>query len=77
MNDDHVMLSRDACRAVMNAVECAIVDRGASRATRRAAFSALLGLIDAGLVAGASREPNAPSTVAAKASAGATRLAAG
>jgi len=52
MSDDHVVLSRDACHAVTDAVQRAIVDRRASHATRRAALSALLGLIDAGVVVG-------------------------
>jgi hypothetical protein len=77
MNDDQVMLSRDACRAVMDAVECAIVDRRASRATRRAALSALLSLIDAGLVVGAAPEPNATGTAAAAGVRAGIRLAAG
>ena len=38
--------------AVLDAVQRAIVDKYAAKATRKAAFSALLTLIDAGLVAG-------------------------
>jgi len=35
---------------IMDAVERAIIDKGASKATRKAAFSALLALVDAGLI---------------------------
>jgi len=71
MSDDHIVLSRDACHAVTDAVQRAIVDRRASHATRRAAFSALLGLIDAGVAVGGTTEAETPDP------AGATRLAAG
>jgi hypothetical protein len=43
----------DNCYAViLDAVQRAIVDKYASKATRRAAFSALLALIEAGVVVG-------------------------
>jgi hypothetical protein len=52
MNDGRIIFSRQACNAIMDAVQRAIVDRGASKATRKAAFSALLALVDAGLIIG-------------------------
>jgi hypothetical protein len=43
----------DDCYAViLDAVQRAIIDKYASKATRKAAFSALLALIEAGVVAG-------------------------
>lgn len=39
-----------ALTAIVDAIQRAIVDKGASKATRKAAFSALLALIDAGLI---------------------------
>lgn len=74
MSDDDVILSREAWRALADAVQRAIVDRGASRETRQAAFSALLGLVEAGVVVGAPQQ--APASAPAS-RAGATRLAAG
>lgn len=60
MSDDHLMLSRDICRAVTDAFERAIVDRGAASATRRAAYLALLRLVDAGLVVDDGAPPPPP-----------------
>jgi hypothetical protein len=45
-------IPRDACAAIMDSIQRAIIDKGASKATRKAAFSALLALIDAGLIVG-------------------------
>jgi hypothetical protein len=42
----------DAVTATVDAVQHAIIDKGASNATRKAAFSALLALVDAGLIRG-------------------------
>jgi hypothetical protein len=42
-------IPRHAYAAMIDAVECAVIDKGASKATRQAAFSALLALVDAGL----------------------------
>lgn len=49
-SDNNVTLHHDACVAVMDSIQRTIIDKGASRATRKAAFSALLVLIDAGLI---------------------------
>lgn len=56
MSDDRstTTIPRYACTAMIDAVQCAIIDKGASKATRKAAFSALLALVDAGLVMDAS-----------------------
>lgn len=62
MSDDHLMLSRDVCRAVTDAFQRAIVDRGAATATRRAAFLALLRLVDAGVVVDSAAPPEPPPT---------------
>lgn len=44
---------RDECYAViLDAVQRAIIDKYASKATRKAAFSVLLALMEAGVVAG-------------------------
>jgi hypothetical protein len=45
-----ITLSPHATTAIMDAVQRAIIDKGACRATRKAAFSALLALVDAGLI---------------------------
>jgi hypothetical protein len=45
-------LPPDAFMAIVDAIERAIVDKGASKATRKAAFSALLALVDEGLIVG-------------------------
>ena len=47
-----ITLSPNVTTAIMDAVQRAIIDRGASRATRKAAFSALIALADAGLLKG-------------------------
>jgi hypothetical protein len=54
MSDDRtiITLPPNATHAIMDAVQRAIVDKGASKATRKAAFSALLVLVDAGLIKG-------------------------
>ncbi len=52
MSDDRstMTISRNACSAMIDAVQCAVIDKGASKATRTAAFSALLALAEAGLI---------------------------
>jgi hypothetical protein len=45
-----ITLSPHATTAIMDAVQRAIIDKGACRATRKAAFSALLALVDEGLI---------------------------
>jgi len=54
MGDDRsvVTLSPLATTAIVDAIQRAIIDKGASKATRKAAFSALLALVDAGLIEG-------------------------
>lgn len=51
-----ITLPPQATTAIMDAVQRAIVDKGASKATRKAAFSALLALVDAGLINGTVRD---------------------
>jgi hypothetical protein len=52
MSEDRstITIPRHAYAAMIDAVEYAVIDKGASRATRKAAFSALLALVDAGLI---------------------------
>ena len=52
MSDDRASITvpRNAYAAITDAMQRAVVDRGASKATRKAAFSALLALVDAGLI---------------------------
>jgi hypothetical protein len=52
MSDDRASITvpRNAYTAITDAMQRAVVDRGASKATRKAAFSALLALVDAGLI---------------------------
>jgi len=54
MSDDRTLITipRSSCAAILDAVQRAIIDKGASKATRKAAFSALLALVEAGLVIG-------------------------
>jgi hypothetical protein len=61
MSDDRtiITLPPNATHAIMDAVQRAIIDKGASKATRKAAFSALLALVDAGLIKG-SLSANSP-----------------
>lgn len=47
-----ITLAPHATTAIVDAVQRTIVDKGASRATRKAALSALLALVDAGLMKG-------------------------
>jgi hypothetical protein len=63
MGDDRsvVTLSPLATTAIVDAIQRAIIDKGASKATRKAAFSALLALVDAGLIKG-----NMPTSLPAK-----------
>src|ERR1700758_865799 len=52
MSDDRASITvpRNAYTTITDAMQRAVVDRGASKATRKAAFSALLALVDAGLI---------------------------
>ncbi len=54
MSDNRTIITLPpyATNAIMDAVQRAIIDKGASKATRKAAFSALLALVDAGLIKG-------------------------
>lgn len=62
MRDDRavITLSANVTTTIMDAVQRAIIDKGASRATRKAAFSAMMALADAGLLKGV-RPAAAPS----------------
>ncbi|MBO0738943.1 MAG: hypothetical protein J2P48_20650 [Alphaproteobacteria bacterium] len=52
MNYDRsiIALSPHVTTTIIDAIQRAIIDKGACRATRKAAFSALLALADAGLM---------------------------
>jgi hypothetical protein len=52
MSDDRstITIPHRAYAAMADAVQCAVIDKGASKATRKAAFSALLALADAELI---------------------------
>ena len=54
MNDDRstVTVSHHGFAVIVDAVQRAVLDKGASKATRKAAFSAILALVDAGLIIG-------------------------
>ncbi len=54
MSDDRstITIPHHGFAAIVDAVQRAIIDKGASKATRKAAFSALLALVDAGLIIG-------------------------
>jgi hypothetical protein len=54
MRDDRstITVPRDAFATIVDSIQRAIIDKGASKATRKAAFSALLALIEAGLIVG-------------------------
>jgi hypothetical protein len=54
MSDDRstITIPSESCAAILDAVQRALIDRYASKATRKAAFSALLALIEAGAVVG-------------------------
>jgi hypothetical protein len=54
MSDDRsiITLPPQATTAIVDAVERATIDKGASKATRKAAFFALMALADAGLIKG-------------------------
>jgi hypothetical protein len=47
-----ITIPDDCCAAILDAVQRAVIEKCASKATRKAAFSALLALIEAGVVAG-------------------------
>jgi hypothetical protein len=78
MGDDRsvVTLPPHATTAIMDAVQRAIIDKGASKATRKAAFSALLALVDAGLIKGnmPTSSPARDETVATQANVSTTWL---
>jgi hypothetical protein len=52
MSDDRstITIPRHAYVAMIDAVQCAVIDKGGCKATRKVAFSALLALADAGLI---------------------------
>jgi hypothetical protein len=52
MSEDrsNITIPRHACTAMIDAVQCAVIDKGASKTTRKAAFAALVALVDAGLI---------------------------
>jgi hypothetical protein len=52
MSEDRstITVPRNAYAAMIDSVQHAVIDKGASGATRKAAFSALLALADAGLI---------------------------
>jgi hypothetical protein len=52
MSDDRstITIPRHAFAAVVDAAQRAVIDKGASKATRKAAFSTLLLLLDSGLI---------------------------
>jgi hypothetical protein len=53
MSDRSTIAMPDDCyAAVLDAVQRAVIDKCASKATRKSAFSALLALVEAGVVAG-------------------------
>ena len=62
MSDDRsiIALPPQATTAIVDAVQRATIDKGACKATRKAAFSALMALVDAGLMKGStSANPSA------------------
>ena len=74
-----ITLSPHASTTIIDAIQRAIIDKGASKATRKAAFSALLALIDAGLIV-VNTPTNSPArgeTAIAQVHIGTTRLLAG
>jgi hypothetical protein len=54
MSDDRstVTIPHHGFAVIVDAVQRAVLDKGASKATRKAAFSAILALVDAGLIIG-------------------------
>ena len=54
MSDDRstITIPDDGCAVILDAVQRAIVDEYAAKATRKAAFSALLALVEAGMMVG-------------------------
>ena len=73
MKDDRctITIPRDACATIIDSIQRAIIDKGASKATRKAAFSALLALLDAGVIA----DETSTSAAANEAGAAQTRAA--
>jgi len=62
MNDDRstITIPCQGFAAIVDAVQRAVIDKGASKATRKAAFSALLALVEAGLVIGDDTSVSSP-----------------
>jgi hypothetical protein len=60
MNDDRsaITIPHHGFATIVGAVERAVLDKGASKATRKAAFSAILALVDAGLIIGDTSLPS-------------------
>ena len=54
MNDDRstITIPHHGFAVIVDAVQRAVLDKGASKATRKAAFSAILALVDAGMIIG-------------------------
>ena len=54
MSDDRstIRIPCEGFAAIVDAVQRGVIDKGASKATRKAAFSALLALVEAGLIIG-------------------------
>ncbi|HKD27295.1 MAG TPA: hypothetical protein VKC66_15525 [Xanthobacteraceae bacterium] len=62
MSDDRstITIPCQGFAAIVDAVQRAVIDKGASKATRKAAFSALLALVEAGLVIGDDTSMSSP-----------------
>jgi hypothetical protein len=75
MSDDRatITIPHDAFPAIMDAVQRAVIDRGASKVTRKAAFSALLALVEAGLVIGDPSKTSTPNDENRPANAGVSK----
>jgi hypothetical protein len=61
MNDDRsaITIPHHGFAVILDALQRAVLDKGASKATRKAAFSAILALVDAGLIIGVT-PPSSP-----------------
>jgi hypothetical protein len=55
------IIPHHAIPAIMDAIQLAVVDRRASKVTRKAAFSALLALVEAGFIIGDTSTISTPS----------------
>jgi len=62
MNDDRpaIAIPHHGFAVIVDALQRAVLDKGASKATRKAAFSAILALVDAGLVIGDTSTSSSP-----------------